>query len=212
MNILVISAHPDDEALGMGGTIKKKSKEHAIHLCVISEGASAQYEDKKMIKIRHESCLQSGKILGVSNFTFLDFPDMKLDTIPHLELNREIEKTIKKIKPKIIFTTPYNDLNLDHQIVFNSTLVAARPNSLVKQIFCYELPGIVKKPFSPNTFENIEKEFNEKIKAFKQYKTELQKFPSPRSIEAITSLAIQRGTESGFKKAEAFEMIRNYIE
>jgi len=213
MDILVIAAHPDDEVLGMGGTIKKLvKKKNKIHLCIISEGTSAQYENKKMIKIRRESCLKSGKILGVSNFTFLDFPDMKLDTIPHLELNKEIEKTIKKVKPKIVFTTPYNDLNIDHQAVFNSTLVAARPDSLVKQIFCYELPGIIKKPFSPNTYQNIEKEFNEKIRAFKQYKTEIQKFPLPRSIESITSLANQRGTESGFKKAEAFEIIRNYIE
>jgi len=49
MNILVLAAHPDDESVGMGGTIKKLSKKNIIHLCVLTEGVSAQYNDKKMI-------------------------------------------------------------------------------------------------------------------------------------------------------------------
>ena len=61
MKILIISAHPDDEVLGMGGTIKKLSKKNQIFLCVVTEGASAQYSDEKMIKIRRESCIKSSK-------------------------------------------------------------------------------------------------------------------------------------------------------
>ncbi len=118
MKIMVIAAHPDDEVLGMGGTIKKLSNTNQINLCVVSEGASAQYEDRKMIKVRKESCEKSSKIIGIKKIDFLDFPDMRLDTISHLEINQALEKIITKIKPEIIFTTPKNDLNKDHQIVF----------------------------------------------------------------------------------------------
>ena len=97
MNILVVAAHPDDEVLGMGGTIKKVSKNNTVSLCVLSEGASAQYEDKKMIQVRRDACKESGKILGISEFFFVDFPDMRLDSIPHLEINKELEKVIKKL-------------------------------------------------------------------------------------------------------------------
>ena len=145
MNVLIIAAHPDDEVLGMGGTIKKlSSQKHNIQLCVVSEGASAQYKNKKMIETRRNSCKKAGKILGISKFVFLNFPDMQLDSIPHLEINKKLEKVIKEFKPEIVYTTPFNDLNLDHQKVFESTLVATRPiSSTVKQILSYEIVGIV---------------------------------------------------------------------
>ena len=209
MNILILAPHPDDEVLGMGGTIKKLSKNNKITLCVISEGATAQYNDKKMIKIRKESCKKCSKILGISNIVFLEFPDMKLN-LSHLEINKKIEKIIKKLKPEIVYTSPDNDLNLDHKAVYNSTLVACRPKSGVKKILCYEVPGNTKIPFQPNVYENIEKEMNSKIKGFKMYDTEIEKFPNPRSIIAIENLAINRGIESGCKKAEGFQLIKQF--
>ena len=207
MNILVIAPHPDDEVLGMGGTIKKLSKKNKIILCVVSEGVTAQYKDKKMIKVRRDSCKKTAKILGISQTIFLDYPDMRLN-LSHLDINKKLEEIIEKYRPEIVYTAPKNDLNLDHQVVFNSTLVACRPKSGVKQILCYEIQGNTKVPFVPNVFENIEKEFSYKIKGFKMYKSEIEEFPNPRSIAAIENLAIQRGIESGTRKAEAFELIR----
>ena len=207
MKILVIAPHPDDEVLGMGGTIKKLSKKNKIILCVVSEGATAQYKDKKMIKVRRDSCKKTAKILGISQTIFLDYPDMRLN-LSHLDINKKLEEIVEKYRPEIVYTAPKNDLNLDHQMVFNSTLVACRPKSGVKQILCYEIQGNTKVPFVPNVFENIEKEFPYKIKGFKMYKSEIEEFPNPRSIAAIENLAIQRGIESGTKKAEAFELFR----
>ena len=207
MKILVIAPHPDDEVLGMGGTIKKLSKKNKIILCVVSEGATAQYKDRKMIKVRRDSCKKTAKILGISQTIFLDYPDMRLN-LSHLDINKKLEEIIEKYRPEIVYTAPKNDLNLDHQMVFNSTLVACRPKSGVKQILCYEIQGNTKVPFAPNVFENIEKEFPYKIKGFKMYESEIEEFPNPRSIAAIENLAIQRGVESGTKKAEAFELIR----
>ena len=210
MDILIISAHPDDEVLGMGATIKKLSRKNRVELCVVSEGASAQYTDKNMITVRRDACIRSGKILGISDYHFLDFPDMKLDSIPHVEINIQLEKIIRKSKPKIVYTTPEHDLNKDHQKVFESTLVATRPtSSSVKEIYAYELPGPVKTPFNPVVYENIAKEISFKIKAFRMYKSEIMRFPHPRSIKAIENLAIYRGIESGLFMAEAFQLIRS---
>ena len=64
-------------------------------------------------------------------------------------------------------------------------------------------------PFLPNHFEDVTKQFEYKIKAFKMYKSEVMKFPHPRSIKAIENLVIYRGIQSGVTKAEAFELIKN---
>ena len=214
MKILVIAAHPDDEVLGMGATIKKLTKKkHRVNLCVVSEGATAQYKDRKMIQVRKNSCKKAGKLLGISDFYFLEFPDMLLDSIPHLEINKQLERIIKKVKPDIVYTTPSNDLNKDHQAVHDSTLIATRPHlGKIKQVITYEIPGPVKTPFLPNIYEKIDLEFSWKVKAFKNYKSELEKFPHPRSIKSLESLANFRGVESGQKMAEAFHLIRNIID
>ena len=213
MNVLVIAAHPDDEVVGMGATIKKLSKKNKIFLCIVTEGATAQYDDKKMMKVRRDACIKSSKLLGISKVKFLDFPDMGLDMISQLEINKELEKIIEVFKPKVVYTTPSHDLHKDHKLVFDSTLVATRPfSSSVKQLLSYESPGPVKKPFRPTVYENVEKEFSYKLSAFKMYKSEVMRFPHPRSIRAVENLAVLRGVESGLKKAEAFQLIRNIID
>tara|TARA_Y100001936_G_scaffold253570_1_gene319054 strand:- start:4315 stop:4947 length:633 start_codon:yes stop_codon:yes gene_type:complete len=205
---MIIAAHPDDECIGMGATIKKLSSKNKIHLCVVSEGASAQYTEKKMITERRNACKKSAKILGISDYTFLNFPDMKLDSIPHLEINKELEKIIKKINPKIVYTTPNHDINKDHQKVFESTLVVTRPQSSnVKHVLSYEFPGKKLLPYIPDIYEDISKYYEFKIKAFKMYKSEIEKFPHPRSLKAIENMAIMRGIESGLMKAEAFNLV-----
>jgi len=89
-------------------------------------------------------------------------------------------------------------------------MVATRPYSnSVKRLLCYEILGISKKQFSANVYEDIEKEFQYKLNGFKYYKSEIQKFPHPRSIKAIENLAIFRGVQAGLKKAEAFNLIRS---
>ena len=209
MNILIISAHPDDEVLGMGGTIKKMSKQgHNLQLCVVTEGSSAQYSDKKMIEIRKESCIKAGKFLGISTFDFLNFSDMGLDSIPQLEIIKKLENIIKRFNPEIVFTTPENDLHLDHKLVHKATIVACRPKNKVRRVLSYEIPSPLIQQFNPNVFENIEMELDDKKNAFQFYESEIEDFPHPRSIEAINSLAKMRGFQSGFKSAEGFSLIQ----
>ena len=138
---------------------------------------------------------------------------MRLDSVSHLEINKELEKIIRKLKPKIVYSPPSHDLNKDHQKVFESALVITRPfSSSVKKLLCYEIPGPTRTPFQPNVYENVVRFFSYKINAFKMYKSEVRKFPHPRSIEAIENLAIQRGVESSLKRAEAFQLISSIEE
>ena len=210
MNILVISAHPDDETIGMGGTINKLSKQwHKVSFCIVTDGSGHKDGDKKRSLQRKNDCQKAGNILGISETIFLDYPDTKLDQISQIEINSALETVIKKINPIVVYIPPDNDLHTDHSKVHDCALVACRPlTNKIKEIYAYEILGYVKNQFQPNVYVDIEKNISKKIAAFKMFKTEQQDFPSHRSIKSIENLSVRRGIESGLKCAEAFKLIR----
>lgn len=232
MNVLVIVAHPDDEILGMGGTILKHTqKGDKVKIIFLATGImsrrksnyknSSSYEktdfeiekmNKEIKKLRLDA-KKACKILGVTDLTFYDFPDNEMDSIPLLQIIKIIENEIQTNKPDLIFTHHFGDLNIDHRIAFNATLTACRPyGSTVKELICFEVPSSTEwnypATFNPNYFVNIQHQIKNKIKAMEAYANEIGKFPHPRSSKNLMSVAEKWGASSGTKSAEAFEIIR----
>ncbi len=221
--ILIITAHPDDEVLGCGGTIAKYAKDNDIYIAILGEGISSRYQKREEASKEELSSLKKqsqevGRFLGVRENLFFDLPDNQFDTIPFLKIVKEVEQVIKEIKPAIVYTHHFGDLNIDHRITFQAVLTATRPinNCSVKEIYLFEVPsstdwsfGKINNPFSPNIFENISDTINKKIEAMKIYKTEIREFPHPRSLEGLKILAKKSGMENGLNYAEAFELVRS---
>jgi len=233
MKILVIAAHPDDEVLGMGGTISKYCKNgDKVKIVIMATGIfarrSSNFVNNKEYKISNKTekqmvkqikeirkhAKQSAKIMGVTDIDFFDFPDNEMDKIPLLEVVKTIEKIIHDFKPNIVYTHSKYDVNIDHRILYDATLVATRPvpGSKIKQVLSFEIPSSTEwyfpSQFSPNIFEDISKELPKKKNALKAYKTEIRKFPHPRSSDALEIIAKKWGTVCGFKAAEANTLIR----
>lgn len=233
MKVLVIAAHPDDEVLGMGGTIKKLTKTgHDVKIVIMSTGItsrrSTNYNNSQIYDINQETlktmknqikelqkdAIRSSKILGVKDIQFEDFPDNELDIISNLEITKKIEKFILDYNPDTIYTHSKFDINVDHRALYNATITATRPRSKsnVKDVISFEVPSSTEwdfpSQFSPNIFVDISNELSSKLNALKQYKTELEKFPHPRSLESVEIISKRWGTVSGFKAAEAFSLVR----
>ena len=65
-----------------------------------------------------------------------------------------------------------------------------------------------KNIFNPNWYEDISKTLDIKIKSLKVYGSELKKWPHPRSLKGVKSLAQWRGATVGYKAAESFVLGR----
>lgn len=219
--ILVVAAHPDDDAFGCAGTLLKLvSQKCKIFALYFTDGVSARQKQANInqnIFDRKKNCEKAAKIIGIKKCSYYSYPDNQLDTVPLLEITQKIEQEILKIKPDIIFTHFENDLNIDHQIINNAVKTATRPkpNFSVKEIFLFETLSSTewqfnskKKIFAPNYFVDISKTLKKKIEAVKAYKQEIFKWPHPRSAKGIKTLASYRGQMVGLKFAEAFEILR----
>ena len=218
-NIVCIVAHPDDEVLGLGGTlIKHVNSGDKVFVIILSEGESSKNEKNKNNPFRKDNAQQCSKIMGTSIYRIFDYPDQKLDTVAILEIIKNLEEIFKKLKPDVAYVHFPWDLNKDHQIASQATFTALRPMNklgLLTEIRAFETPSSTdqspqngKYIFKPNFYVSINSEWNAKTKALKYYDKELEGFPHPRSLKAIEALAIKRGMESGFKKAEAFMVLR----
>lgn len=215
--ILIIAAHPDDEVLGVGGTILKHCKNgDEVNILILSDGESSRDNGSDVAK-REKQCQEVAEKLGAEKVYFKKFPDNSFDSIPLLEITKEVEMIIGQLKPDTIYTHHAHDLNIDHRLTFQAVLTACRPqpNFFVKKILTFEVLSSTEwqlkdgnNAFCPNEYNNIEDFIDRKIEALQIYKDELRKYPHPRSTEGVKILAQFRGLEVGLSFAEAFQIIR----
>ena len=224
MNILLIIAHPDDEVLGCGGTLRKLADEgHDIYTCVLCAPADARHERPDMQTFQ-QVVQQAEKAIGIKDSLKYEFKNIQFNTVPHLDMVKAIEAAIVKFKPEWVFTHHPSDVNIDHRVCFEASMAAIRlpqryskdiPPTLIKKIFLFEVlsstdwaPSI-GLAFQPNCFFDIKTTFDIKMQVLDYYGNALKPFPHSRSRENIKALATLRGAEVGIAMAEAFCVIRD---
>ena len=214
--VLVIAAHPDDEVLGMGATIAvHTARGDDVCVLVVTDGSSTQYPGDAEIRERKErEARRAAKELGVDDYMHLDLPDMRLDTLDHIEVNKIVEEHVRDFGPQVVYTVQ-PDVNQDHRVLFDSVAVATRPipGQLVRRLLTYaptsstEWTPAAVNWFVPNWYVDVTETLERKVAAFAHYETERREYPHPRSERAIRATAEFHGTSCGFEYAEPFVLI-----
>ena len=219
MKYLVVVAHPDDEVLGAGATINKLIKEgNEVAIATMANHAAARANISETLA---NDEAEAYKILGVSKTYAADFPNIKMNTVPHLDLVQFIEKCIEDFGAEAIITHHPSDTNNDHVCTSYAVQAACRlfqrkeSVPALKLVLYMEVPSSTEwsfdsssNRFTPNFFVEVGKEGIElKLKALKAYKGVMRPYPHPRSDEAIMGLAAYRGVQAGCNYAEAFECV-----
>ena len=212
--VLFVSPHPDDETLGCGGTIfYHKKKGDDVFLLIITNLSIEFGWSEKLIERRKKEIDKIKKFYGFKNVFHLNFQTKYLDTVPINEIIENISNIVKKTKSEILYISSRDDVHTDHQIVSKACMSSIKwfRNPSVKKVMAYEVISETnfnfdQNNFKPNVFIDITPYITKKIAAMKIYKSEIKKHPFPRSEDAIKSLAILRGSQSGKKFAEAFQL------
>lgn len=219
MNILFVVAHPDDEVLGAGATIHKLvNAGNKVAVCTLVKDSTARVNLSETLNLDQEKAFE---ILGISKMYNGSFPNIKMNTVPHLELVQFIEAAIEDFNAEAIYTHHPSDTNNDHVMTSYAAQAASRlfqrrsgiPR--LKQFIYMEVPSSTEwsfdssaNRFTPNMFVEVGKEGIEvKIKALEAYIGVMRAYPHPRSEEAIVGLAAYRGVQAGCFYAEAFEAV-----
>ena len=221
MKYLIVVAHPDDEVLGAGASIFKWTRiGDGVDVCIMCTEAKARAfrpDDKEL----NEDLNASADYLGIGRKYEGNFPNIEMNTVPHLQLVQFIEKAILDAQPDIVITHHPADTNNDHLQTSLACQEAIRisqrrPDVKPIQEFWYmEVPSCTEwalnsamNRFQPNTWVEVGKEgVDAKIEALSMYRGVMRPYPHPRSAEAIEGFAAYRGCQAGCFYAEAFEVV-----
>jgi len=221
VKVLVISAHPDDEVIGAGGTIARHVDQgDEVYWCVVTQAYSPPWSEAYLERAQQQ-VYDVQKVLGIQEVFFCGFPTVKLNTVPYIDISSALQRVVDQVQPEVVYTTPGNDINLDHRIVYECTLVATRPfpGCPVKRLLSYEIgagprQGLTSGDggFFPNVFIDVSEYVEKKLEAMSCYRSELQEYPHPRSLKGLRMIAEERGLGVGVGAAEAFRLVREIIQ
>ncbi len=217
--VVCVAAHPDDEALGVGGTlIRHAVSGDMVHVIILSEGEDSKQNPENCDPERRSHAAAWCEEAGCCLHAIHDFPDQGLDAVPQLEIVQQLERDFRLLNPDIVYIHHPGDMNSDHQIAAQTALAALRPmacGEMNPEILAYETPSSTDQApqtahfaFLPNHYVDISGVWDKKISALNVYEKELGEPPHPRSLRSIKALAVKRGAESGLMKAEAFVLLR----
>lgn len=110
---MCVSAHPDDESLGFGGTLARYAAEGVeVSLVVGTRGERGRFGDgsdphpgpARLGEIREREVRAAAEILGIRHLRFLDYLDAELDRANPVEAAERVATCIRELRPHVVLT------------------------------------------------------------------------------------------------------------
>ena len=189
MRVLCVAAHPDDEVLGVGGTLARHLRDGdevtvaLLYPCRVSEREVAHAEE-------------------ASGFDYEWYVE-------------DVDDLVARVRPSVVYTHSRADLHQHHHEALQRTLVACRPQSGVRAVYAFETPSATDwsgREFRPQRYVTLdESSLAHKLYIMEAYASELREAPHPRNLEALRVRAQYWGQRAGVAYAEPFEVIRECV-
>ena len=217
--VLAISAHPDDETLGCGGSLLRHSSEgDECHWLIMTR----TYEPVWKKPVREQKAQEVEAVAEtyqMKSVTWPDLPSLRLDETPQHALIEHIRRTVENVRPDVVYLVNLGDVHTDHAAVHLAAMSVLKPFYMkelgVSRILAYETLSSTEggvllgdSGFVPQVYRNITGFLDEKLKVMAMFESETQHDPLPRGPSAITAQARLRGAAIGVEHAEAFMLIR----
>lgn len=112
LRLLCVLAHPDDESLGMGGTLAKYASEDIeTYLVTATRGERGRFGSgiefpgfAAVGKLREAELLAAANELGLREVRFLDYMDGELDQAEPTEIIGKIVAELRRVRPQVVLT------------------------------------------------------------------------------------------------------------
>lgn len=199
VDVLVITAHPDDAEFGVAGTVARWTREGKQVVYVVCTNGNKGTSDRslkpeQLAAIRKKEQEAAATTLGVREVVFLGYSDQELEDTP--EFRKEIVRVIRMYRPRIVVTSdPYRRYlwHRDHRIAGQVTLDAVFPYA--RDHLAY--PDLLEKGLEPHNVEeiyfwaaeeinyrsDITDTFDLKLKALRCHESQVAGFPNPANLE-----------------------------
>jgi N-acetylglucosamine malate deacetylase 1 len=221
MNVVVVSAHPDDEVIGAGGSLLRHvAQGDSVYWLIITNIFAGEAYSAERVEQRQQEIEQVAAEIGFAGVFKLDYQTATLSSQSLIQLVPQISAVFHKCQPEVVYCVNRSDAHSDHRVVFEGVMACTKSfrYPFIKTVLLYEClsetefaPALAENQFLPNYFVDITDYMERKIALLKYYASEMGEHPFPRSVANVRALAHFRGATAGVQQAEAFQLLKHII-
>ncbi len=223
VDVMVVTAHPDDAEFGVAGTVARWTQEGKQVVYVVCTDGDKGTSDRsikpeQLAEIRKREQEAAAGVLGVREVIFLGYPDQELEDTP--EFRKQIVRLIRMHRPSIVVTSdPYRRYlwHRDHRIAGQVTLDAVFPYA--RDHLAY--PDLLEEGLEPHNVKeilfwaaedinyrsDITDTFDLKIAALRCHESQVVGFPNPNPEQWLKQRCREMAEGEDFELAEGFHRV-----